>query len=94
MSLLHRDGHATPKWLTGVIRVLGTGGSVGDTPVLRSLGQFVLLAPHNARGPSGPGRHDRDDLLSQWTRSGHLTADDAEWLLALDESTRWYDRTC
>lgn len=96
MSLLHGDGHTAPGWLSGITKIFTGrgGGAVGDVPVPPSRGQFVMLEPYDVRPSAGAGRRLRDEVLMQWTRSGHLTAGEADELLALDESTRWYDRTC
>jgi len=60
-----------------------------DPAVMQSLGRYVpLTTPWAPRRPvSAPA--DRTDRPLAWTRSGALTYGDAEFLMALDESTPW-----
>ncbi len=93
MSLLRRSAHAQSIWSSGFIRALAGqgGGATGAGTVLRSLGQFVPLT-HGTPQWSGLSGGDRDDVVLELTRSGELSVAEAEQLLALDESTPWFDR--
>jgi hypothetical protein len=84
---LRRRGRTGTIWTSPFVRALaGQFGTTGDPTVMRSLGQFV---PLSAPDRPGPRVEDRTGQLLEWTRSGELTYGDAEFLLALDESTAW-----
>jgi hypothetical protein len=77
-------------WARPLVRALaGQFGTSGDPLVLRSLGQFVPLAPSAVSARRDPRPDDRGERLLEWSRSELLTYGDAETLLALDESTSW-----
>ena len=87
-TFLRRQGRTGTIWASSFVRALaGQWGTTGDPTVLRSLGQFV---PMTAPDRSGPRVEDRTGQLLAWTRSGEITYGDAEFLLALDESTAWH----
>ena len=84
-------GRAAGVWAGRLLRglVRDHGAAPGQPAVVRCMGRLVLLEEQPAR-PEGTGRPmDRADLLLEWTRSGDLTLDQAELLIALDETTLW-----
>jgi hypothetical protein len=69
--------------------VRGLVWSTGDVEVIRLASAHAAPDSLGTTVPLGAGGRERSDLLSEWTRSGHLTYGDAELLVALDETTPW-----
>ena len=72
---------------SGIVHRYVTAGSSGDLPVVRVMGQLVPLRP--AAVPADA--FDGVELLLAWVKSGDLTWQQAEALLALDKATPWED---
>jgi hypothetical protein len=91
MTMSYAQGIAR-SWTRRVIQGMARGhvATVGGATVVRSMGQLVALdSPPAADHSLSLPRAGRNDLLAEWTRSGHLSYGDAERLMALDETTNW-----